>query len=346
MEQVIDQIASRIHAIGESRKRLAENLDKINSSIRIKKKTEEKVLDHIKICGVDGGFLKKEYHGAGLVLRRAVAVCFEYRSGKLEDTSYLPNPSPVPEAIVTGPELSDIEFNQIANLKRVELEVATGIQAVETFKPNMLVMDGSIFVHPSSVPDKKSAAYPVYLEVCKKYNRLYSVCAQNNTYLVGAVEDSKGRIFCEALSKIIPEASKYGNLEVELRNGLNADSSILAGTTDSLFLFYFLHPGERSRSIDLTGNIRTMYLKAAEYDRPLRLDFIGGSLDDETKIAELIYAISKQNKSYAYPSVLIEADARAKLSEAEIDIFKARLAEKLGINNPSFLDLRRELRPF
>ena len=48
---------------------------------------------------------------------------------------------------------------------------------------------------------------------------------------------------------------------------------------------------------------------------------------------------------YSYPSVLIEADARAKLTEIEIEHFKAAIAEKLG-RNPVLFELRRELRPF
>ncbi len=356
MDNTINQIATHINSLARKRQALANLLRKIDSLKlfpRLAKPIKPVELDNIKICGVDGGFLKKEYHGMGLILRRAAAVNFSYEKGKLVNTEYYPSRKPSPEPIVTGPEFPAIEFSTLASLKRVEIELDTLIKAAEQFKPDVLVADGSIVLYPSNMPEKQSKVYSIYLKIIDTYKELYSYCAKHNILLVGAIEDSQGKKYCSDLKDKFQERA----LPEEFREELKRVSSVLDSTTDTLLLYYFLKAGERTEAFKYSSskselpilrdlgkhgeNLRAMYIKAVEYDRPLRLDFIG----DADKIASIILEISKQNRSYSYPSVLIEADGRAKLAEHEIAIFKSALNEKLG-RNPSLFELRRELRPF
>ena len=98
MERVLDQIVNKINMLSNKRDKLALALEEVSRSgkfSKIKTKVGEVNLNKIKICGVDGGFLKKEYHGAGLILRRAVASCFYYKDGQLEKNAYFPNNKPM-----------------------------------------------------------------------------------------------------------------------------------------------------------------------------------------------------------------------------------------------------------
>ncbi|MCX6774920.1 MAG: DNA double-strand break repair nuclease NurA, partial [DPANN group archaeon] len=317
----------------------------------------------IKICGVDGGFLKKEYHGAGLMLRRAVAVCFEYIDGRLANAKYHPSKKPFPEPIVTGPEFSDYDFNILANLSREEVELKTCLEAIEQFSPNVLVRDGSIVLHPSSMPEQSSKAYGKYKEIISLVKELYRKCEEKHILLVGAVEDSKGKRYCNILMQEAIPALLKANITVETLKRINDCKDVLENTTDTLFLYNLLNVGERTAVSDYSKTselpilkdleeyarkLFVLYLKAAEFDRPLRIDFLADfeKLDETAeKAAAIIFEISKQNRMYSYPSVLIEDDARAKLMEDDIFHFKAALAEKLG-RDPMLFDLRRDLRPF
>lgn len=358
MERTLNRIATHIKGLSDQREALASLLRKIDS-LKLFPKLANTIkpaeLNNIKICGVDGGFLKKEYHGMGLILRRAVAAAFTYENNKLAKHEYFPSSRPMPEPIITGPEFPASEFNILANLKRVELELDTTIAAARQLHPEVLVADGSIVLYPTSMPDKKSKVYSVYTEIIEKYKELYEFCSKKNILLVGAVEDSQGKRYLSELKGRLAEMSKV--LPEEFRRELPALAKVLDNTTDTLFLYYFLKAGQRTESFDYSslraelpilrdlgkwaGSLKSMYIKAVEYDRPLRLDFIG----DADRIASIIFEISRQNRSYSYPSVLIEADARAKLQEHEIDIFKSAINEKIG-RNPSLFELRRELRPF
>jgi hypothetical protein len=62
------------------------------------------------------------------------------------------------------------------------------------------------------------------------------------------------------------------------------------------------------------------------------------------KIASVVFALSSSHREYAFPSVLIEADLRARLKPDEIEIVFNKILDKLSKNFK--LRLRREGRPF
>ena len=338
-----NEIAQHISKTSSARRELAKKIRK--SSPELTPAVQSQNLDGLKICGVDGGFLKKEFHGLTLIIRRAVGVCFTY-SGNQVEAEYLPSKNPQPESFIITPDFSSEDANVLANLKRVEMEVKTALECAKKFSPNLLVLDGSIVLHPSSIPKKKSAAYETYKEVIMLMRELYKYCSENQIMLAGACEDSRGRKFCNILSG-------------QLLSG-RPEARVLDSASDTTFLYYLLKTGERttqfsySASEDLPGladlgewrsKIFGMYLKPVEFDRPLRLDFLAANAPLQAdKISAIINAISKQNKTYAYPSVLIEADARAKLSEQDLMAFQQTLREQLGMD-PSMFELRREQRP-
>ena len=77
-------------------------------------------------------------------------------------------------------------------------------------------------------------------------------------------------------------------------------------------------------------------------DRPLRVEFLEG----EKKYGEIIGVIaslSKINRNYAYPAVLIDADLRAAMDPLELERAKRSLSLFAG---PELLQLRRNSRPF
>ena len=333
----LEQISTQIKEQESQRKKLARKL-------REKEKHFQKIskanLNGLKILGVDGGFLRKDFHGATLILRRAVGVMFRYKENNLDAVAYYPSKNPMPEPIVFPSHYSEQEISVATSLKRVELELRMAMQTAKEIMPNLIILDGSIVLYPSSIPPKNSPIYEIYSNVIKILKQLYAFCEKNNILLAGAIEDSHGKKFCKLMKQ-------------------EHTSDILDCTTDTLFLYDFLKPGERTNSFIYSDapedlpilkdlgkfgeQIYSMYLKPVEFDRPLRVDFL--NKDNAELVASVVYAISKQNRNYAYPSVLIEADARAKLKEHEINVFKSILKDKLG-RNIDLQDLRRDNRPF
>lgn len=318
-------------------------------------KVEPDKLHGVSYIGVDGGLLKKEYHGIDIIATRAVAVKFAFENGKLYDTVYFPSPAPQPDVNIIKKTLADAELSVKASLLRMKDEINTAVSSIY-LGCTMLVLDGSVVPHPQSRPAKDSALYKEYSDVIAKYIELYKKCADKNIYLCGAVEDSRSTTACDILSSIF--AGKGTG---------KFDADALENVKDTHLFSYLLNPGERSFVFryfenpssnlilkdlgEFGGNIYSFYIRCAEFDRPMRVDFLSGTnrADDVIKtadrIASLLLAISRHHSTYGCPSVIIEADRRAKLDEKEMHFIESEINSRVG-NITGFSDLRRNSRPF
>ncbi len=295
-----------------------------------------------KILGVDGGLLKEQYHGVDLILIRAVGVLFEYSRGKLKNHSYFPskNPAPEPKTIVDAE--SEMDFLLAVNIIRPKKEFEIALDSAKALNPEHLVMHGSILPHPANKAGEGSSLRADYLEMLSAYKSLYSYCLKNGIFLSGVVEDSRENRFYSSVSDS-PGAPK-------------------TNCRDSVILFDSLSPGERTCAFSHPGKsqlgegglgefarmVYTIYLRSAEFDRPLKIDFLSepekvGEVAD--RIASAIYNTSRFNRSYGLPTVIIEADARAKLSEEDIELIFQQISDRAGAT-PLSMALRRKQRPF
>ena len=289
-------------------------------------------LGNIIIGGEDSGLTKKSSHLMDFVFLRAISVIFRYENEKLGEVIYYPKTNPTPEIIYSPESLSDIEFRIFWSLQRMKKEIKLSIETIKKFSPDLFLIDGSLLVNPGDIPKKDTTLYSDYLEVRELLKKLYKISKENECLLVGIVEDSRSSIFCNFIAENI--LSKIRSNKVpELKE-------LLRRTRDTNLLYYMLEKDEATRSIDLQDGIKCFYLKTAQFDRPIRVEYI----DKMEEIARIIYTISSQNKTYGVPNVLIEADQRAKLSENETNYFISLIASKLRLQNIFFL--RREGRPF
>ncbi len=120
-------------------------------------------------------------------------------------------------------------------------------------------------------------------------------------------------------------------------------------TTGSLKILSASTGPEREHQVlkdlnDWGARVNAFYLKAVERDRPMRIEFLEGKRSFD-EIASLIFTLSRINKNYAYPAVLIEADLRAALEQGELDRVYGELVARTGLRS-SVLKLKRDSRPF
>jgi len=193
---------------------------------------------------------------------------------------------------------------------------------------------------------------------------LYEKSMETNTILAGVIEDSRSTRFMQIINRILPHMIyKYP----ELRDLLNFDyRQVLRLMRDSDFLFRFLDVGERTLTFQYSENpyehpilkdlkdrgwkqpIAVFYLKTVEFDIPLRIEYLTSKFNPITlanRLASIIYPLSSYHPEYATPSVIVEADARSRLLESDLEIVYDSLVHAMGIT-PSLLRLRRDRRPF
>ncbi|MDD5337237.1 MAG: DNA double-strand break repair nuclease NurA, partial [Candidatus ainarchaeum sp.] len=278
------------------------------------------------------GLLAQEMHGTDLVIARATAALFEYKNSGLISHEYLPNAFPEPDyEIKLG--LDEREVMAFRSLFRVRKEIECAIDAIEKKNPKFMLMDGSLAPLPSDrPPDDSDIAYE-YHNLIRLYRKLFESAKERKCEMVGVIKDSRAKRFVDIVRS-----------EVDVRS------------SDSVFLSHLLREGERTFAFKYTADVKkhsilrdfgefgaalnVMYLKPVEGDRPLRVEFFS---PDFSGIASLVYSLSRINRSYAYPAVLIEADLRAALDPLELERAQKSLAMQSGFG---MMPLRRNSRPF
>jgi hypothetical protein len=338
----INEVAGRISSAEAGRRKLAEALRKNHPEFFSAVGRQQ--LDGLRIAGVDGGIVQRSVHGFDFVLARAAGVCFSYEKGKIAKVEYHPGKMPSPQFFALE-ALADNEWTQSASMIRQKLEIANAIECVSRFKPSLLLLDGSIVPHYTERPTKGSKAKASYDEMLALYKKLFSGCVASDVMLAGVIEDSRGTKFCKMAKERIASPEFARDLEC---------------SRDTSLLYWLLQEGERTLAFrysekaeehpaikelqEAGAEVSSFYLKTAQFDRPVRIDFLGSeALAD--KIASLVLAISSHHSGYGFPSVLIEADQAAKLSEEDIEGVCDQVIAHTG-PLPGMERLRRDSRPF
>ena len=360
----LDEIIDKISYLESRRIKIGKFLREINSSLNIgpdEELLDEKILkivpthslEKMSVLGVDGGIVKHSYHGLDLMLMRSAGVKFDYSDGKLKEVKYHPSSNPLPIPKIIFDSFSDVELNSCYNFERQIMEISSTIEAIEKFKPDVALLDGSIIPHYIPRPDNP-ILMEYYTNLIETYKSMFELTMKENIILAGVIEDSRGVKFCDILMRKI-----MSQVESDLSKELKL---ILEKTKDSNLLYYALKKGERTCIFNYSKNpivhpvlrefegmnktFYSFYIKTVDFDRPLRVDFlgIGNELDVVDKLSSLLMQTSGHS-GYGLPAVLIEADQRARLNEKDLDMFYTDLVNKIG-NVSTLFKMRREMRPF
>lgn len=359
---VIEDVVQNIHTNERSKKLVSEklkplknkNLSNISSTL-----LENQIVYQIgaaeltgKIAGVDSGFVGKSIAGMDVTLVRACAVLFEYSEGMVSKSHYWPSLYAFPQPHFTNGALENDEYNCSKSLLRLREEVKAAKSIIEEHSPQYCFLDGSIIPQYADKPRKDSKVESLYGKILNDFQDLYETAEQNKCDLIACVEDSRGSRFRTIVQEEILSKEKVLNPE------------LLENIFDSSLLDYLLEVGERSFAFKYSKSISehpilmdydkkwstsiyALYLKPAPYDRPLRIEFINRKnnlTEYADRIASVAYSLSSMHREYAYPSVLIEADLRARLKPEEIDIVFNKIVDKLSKHVK--IKMRRESRPF
>ena len=193
------------------------------------------------------------------------------------------------------------------------------------------------------------------------FSELYRSCTETGIPLAGVVKDSRSARFIDIFRRKVLPSLLGGGLSLDEASTLSKNLEILNHSRDTVLLDHVLSVGERSFTFRYAGSpssvlrdiggwgsrISAFYLKTVPYDRPLRVEFLemnGEQTRVADRIASLIYALSAHHAAFGLPSVLIEADVCARLSEEDLDMVRDSITARLGPFAP--LDLRRRMIPF
>lgn len=378
LERTLTRITERIKDQERRRQAIAEVLKKLKRNInflelekgkaseiaetKLSAKIEKISLSGKRVMGVDGGVLSRQLRGLDLVLVRAIAAVFEYGDGKLSGAEYYPSEMPTPHLISVDEPLDSRELEILIGIQRQLTELQLAVEAMKTFDVDAVLLDGSAVPQYIDNPPPTAGMPKLYRKLIKTFIVLYEACSRKEVPLIGVVKESRSARFIDIFQReILPTLIRDGRLSPSDILTIRSNEGVLSNSRDTVFLGHLLDVGERSftfhytkKSAKVLGDlgkwatrIYAFYVKSAPYDHPIRIEFVNKteSVPQVTdRIASLIYALSAHHDACALPSVLLEADACARLAEEELTIIRDNIADRL---EPSaLLDLRRQRRPF
>ncbi|MBI2084380.1 MAG: DNA double-strand break repair nuclease NurA [Candidatus Aenigmarchaeota archaeon] len=365
--QITENLAKIVGELENQRKQVGQFLKEVNSLTNLtltNEILEDKIiipvqkanLNNIKIAGIDGGLVKKSFHGLDVMLVRAIGVIFQYENNKLSSTNYYPDSIPSPEPKTVFDPFNDLEFEINSNIDRQLKEITTAKETIELHEPDILFLDGSIipqYIGQYTFVPRGSLLYANYQRLIDAYKQLFETVKKKKTILAGVTEDSRGTRFCEVLNSLF---ITHFNPHITPSTRI-----ALLKSKDSNLLTYALSYGERSFVFPYSSNpkkhtvlkefqdrdkVLVFYLKTADLDRPLRVELFAdkGAVDKANFVSSALLSLAGHS-SYGMPSVLIEADQRAKLQEKDLEMFYYDIINKAG-NLASLMEQRRNQRPF
>ena len=312
-------------------------------------------LNGLHVAAVDGGLVFSRLQYLDILLTRAVAVIFRYtQSGEIVDEQLMSHES-TPEITVKTEALSRGEFDTLTSIRRAITEIDLARKVVEQKSVNMIILDGSILPHKADRPIMDSPIDKEYQAMLKGYQQFYEACESSGVLAVGCVKDSKITQLRDTFSRALPTLLNQWRQELDPLLNMSY-RNILLGMFDSELFYRILESKERSCCFfieeicdnpkgGLSSNhaIYGFYLKTVSHDFPLRIEFLANQNNSKLRanqIASVIYPQSSHHDEYGLPSILIEADARARLHYSDLDIIIENILTRIGIPDP--WRLRRE----
>ena len=364
-ENSFKQVAKQINDLETRQKQAAEAIISADKDLKLFN-TIQGEPQNLTVAGVDGGLALKRFHGADLILTRAAAAIFTIENQKLTKTKYSPELIPQPKPHCLTNALDSEESMISASIHRLKEEITTATTVAENENVELLLLDGSIFPQNADKPRTGSKLDEEYRSLLLLYEKLYKTCEKTNTTLAGIVEDSRGTTFCTTLLENYLKKLHEKNKTTALK--LTSNKQIIETSTDTTLLFFAMkktqytipqpytqnsnkHPVLKDLPKEISEKIKVIYLKNSKFDRPLRVEFMlnekihDSTHENERKLMEKIFFLSSSLRTYAYPTVLIEADLRAKLKYEEVEFALNSVIDQAR-STSILLELRRDSRPF
>jgi hypothetical protein len=302
----LDKYSRRRTQILDSWSGLATTVEDIKKKIPPEKLFKE--LDgtgdlNTRMCFVDGGEGLRELIGLGVYFIRASGLILT-KSGQEGQC----------ELFTRDLDMNVIDYDDHTK-ERVELlrdgmEYDVAIKCVENHKPQVLFLDGSLYVKARKKPIK-CLEYELYR---KKYARLLKLCKKESVRLVGVSEDSKSRLLSNHLAQ--EHNVKFPKFMT--------DSTILRIFSGSRpYRTIEFTPQTKFETEDIidrgiVSSFHTAYMQPTELSNPLRID-VPNWEEDFNGIISLVAALCKGSGQYGYPLPLYIAHMDAHIPPSQMD---------------------------
>ncbi len=258
---------------------------------------------------------------------------------------YIPEFNPKPSMTIFPSFETRQELGRVATLLRLKTEYAVAKQAIEIQKPKIMMVDGSVY--PLKTDFGYDLSNEIILDLEKDVKRIYidfiKTAVSNGTIVLGVVKDSRSRTFVSHLISTIVDWIRDKKINPELTKGFRM---ALTHLLDAEFAAHLLKVDQRLSWYHITTppwfplnpriEFRATYLRTVKNDLPLRIEIAYPEREEwaSPTLSHALAAVSLMSKhglDTALPSIIIEADERAKIKQDTADFIIEQLAMLLGV---------------
>ena len=217
-------------------------------------------------------------------------------------------------------DISDtLTFSRVLDLSREIAFLNTCIKLVKEYKPDLMVLDGSLLPVPrTGLEDKHEYLNDLYREYIKSMLKLHEICRVKRVPLIGFVKRVRSKFL----------TGRASNVEVTLDDGISEILDSQLQLYDNLLAESFLKfreyfpkvlPLVRYRDVPEL-KVSFVLVKTSRSVPPYRVDF-GGSLIlgnrvDERECLRALNFLCKETTTEGLPYCILKVDEEVKLSRA------------------------------
>jgi len=271
-----------------------------------------------KVIGVDSGFFESSLTGLDFCYIKCSGSFFDYDSKLVKYERLTQNP--IYEFKISDNILQKDEVQKFVSIARLKQELNLLYEGIKNKNPDYALIDGNILPQPVDRPSNNSTLYSEYESLLNSFVRLYDLAKSQGTILIGSVEDSRANSFLKLVQNNLSNKSLNGVNDILFLNNI-----LEKGQAISFFPIYCVESNLIYNDLKSYGefNFYASYLKVND-DYPLRIELQYNNFTQEKlkEIKGFISYISNYSKDYCFPSVLLDADKQAKLTQSEINIIK------------------------
>ncbi|OLS20235.1 MAG: hypothetical protein HeimC2_37980 [Candidatus Heimdallarchaeota archaeon LC_2] len=308
-------------------------------------KMPKRIPNITKIAAVDGGVQSEAMTGFDLIVYRSAGVVFHGIGSKVE-AKYIPSVDPEP-LIFFNPSLpSRFDFAKLATLLRLKSEYELAKQIIIDEKPTILFIDGKVSpIHSDLIEftEQSPVIKDAQNELKLVYRDLIKEALENQVLLCGVVKDSRST---EVTSTLLNQMSSYIKNKNLDGSKLRGWRKTLTNLLDEYFGLGFLPVQYRTAwlrsetpswiNFGSRPEIWTCLAKPLVDDSAIRLEVL--YMDQFVEFEKLIeIALGAYNYlcnhglPIAIPTIIMDADDRAKLSQLHLETIIDQISITLGI---------------